>query len=304
MVLSKSAMSLQEFFNYIQFEKRFSTHTLKSYRNDLQKFVAFLFTIDPALTLPDATHREIRQWVVLLMSENFSTRSIRRKLSALSSYYRFEMKNNRIDSNPVKKVILPKQGKKLPVYLKESATNQLLDPIEPGSDYKSILSLAIISLFYHSGIRRAELINLKNNDVDFAQQQIRVIGKGSKERYIPLSNECLNILDIYQSTRNKEVQSLNKTRFFLTPKGNPLYENFVHRIVVNGIGMVSTHEKKSPHVLRHTFATHLMNNGADLFALKELLGHASLAATQVYTHTTIEQLKEVYKKAHPKSDTN
>jgi integrase/recombinase XerC len=295
-------MDCREFFNYIQFEKRYSSHTLDSYRQDILQFQAFLESILFLDGLNKATHRELRQWVVHLMNEQYSVRSIRRKISALSSLYKFELKNKRIQINPAKKVLLPKQGRRLPVYLKESATEKLFDNVNIGKEYTDILRCGVISLFYHTGIRRAELIKLSESDVDFSHSQIRVLGKGRKERFVPLSNECSNVLQEYLAVRNKTFPEGNKTTFFLTSKGNPLYENFVYRLVKKELGMVSTHEKKSPHVLRHSFATHLMNNGADLFAVKELLGHSSLSATQVYTHTTIEQLKEVYKKAHPKSD--
>lgn len=299
-------MELRDFLFYLQHQKRYSSHTIASYRNDLEQFTSFLSDrgVDPSSDEKQMS-RAIRQWVVSLMEANLSPRSVRRKLSSLSSYFKYKIRMGQSAFNPVHAVPLPKMPQRLPEPVRADQLDVLLDrPLgasEQEADlYSSELRRVLISLLYHAGLRRSELIQLEWSDVEWSPPQIRVRGKGNKMRIIPLSGEITADLERYKRMRSC-LKCVNSHRFFLTEKGNPLYPSLVYRIVKEELSMVASNVKLSPHVLRHSFATHLMDEGASLNAVKELLGHSSLAATQIYTHTSIQQLKDVYAQAHPRS---
>lgn len=288
------------FLDYLRYEKRYSGHTIRSYQDDLSQFFSFV-TGQFGETAPgDITHQLVRSWLVGLRDKGISAKSINRKISTLKSFYKYCKKNNLVSQNPLLKVISPKTSKRLPVFIKEKDTRQLLEAVHHTDDWKGLNAKMLISFFYATGMRLSELIGLKEKQVDFAGRRVKVLGKGNKERIIPVSPALLDMAKGYMELK-KETFGQTGEYLLVTEKGRKLYPKYAYLLVHSWLGTVSTLEKRSPHILRHTFATHLMNQGADLNAVKELLGHSSLAATQVYTHNTIEKLKEVYKKAHPKA---
>lgn len=291
----------QSFFNYLEFEKRYSPHTLTSYRNDIEQFEGFLerqFELEDILI---AKHTHIRTWIVHMMQNDITAKSINRKISSLKSFYNFVKKQELIKKSPMLKIIAPKVGKRLPKYVDSDSIDQLLSPSLFEDGFAGERDALIIDLLYSTGIRRAELINLKQSDVNFYNNNIKVLGKGSKERLIPVTKLLLDRISAYTALKEEQFQELDHNHLIVTDSGKKLYPKYVYNKVKKYLSRVTTMDKKSPHILRHTFATHLANNGAELNAIKALLGHASLAATQIYTHNTIEQLKSVYKKAHPKA---
>jgi integrase/recombinase XerC len=290
---------MDAFFDYLVHEKRYSMHTVRAYQNDISRFSSFYESQGRDWVLLD--QKDLREWVVSLLDEGLSGASVRRKISSLKSFYKFMQREGIVKSNPSKKLIMPKMGKKLPSFLKVNEVTSLLDEIDFGPGFEACRDKLLIALFYHTGIRSAELIGLNDQDYDSYQQQIRVLGKRNKERIIPLSRDLSKQLQDYIEVRNASVSHEGNMSLFVTRSGKPLYARLVYRVVNNYLSRVSTLDKKSPHVLRHTFATHMLNNGADLNAVKELLGHANLAATQIYTHTTFEKLKAIYKQAHPRA---
>lgn len=292
-------MKHRSFFQYLEHEKRYSVHTLESYTRDIDQFFLYAADIFQILDHTSVKHTHIRSWIVSLMKSGLKPRSINRKLSALRSLFKFYQRRGLVN-NPMKKVLAPKVGKRLPVFIQEEDITSILDPANFTEDYAGQRDRLILELFYHTGIRRSELIGLKTENIDWGQQQFKVLGKGQKERIIPFHKSLGNLLKEYQELRLESWGSTN-VYFFLTDKGKQLYPKFVYNLVNRFLKPYNTIEQKSPHVLRHSFATHLSNNGADLNAIKELLGHSSLAATQVYTHNSIEQLQKVYNQAHPKA---
>jgi integrase/recombinase XerC len=292
---------IQSFLDYLKFEKRYSAHTLISYSNDLHSFFIYLQENFGELKLQDINHSFIRSWLASLKENKLSARSINRKLSSLRSFFKYHQKRGEIKAMPAANVVAPKISKRLPVFVKESDTKELIETLNVAAeDWKSLNAKMLILLFYATGMRLSELINLKEKQIDGSRSQIKVLGKGNKERIIPVSKEIMRSVRDYQQLKKKEFENKEKV-LLITEKGKRLYPKYAWLLVNKYLGQTSTLDKKSPHVLRHTFATHLMNNGADLNAVKELLGHTSLAATQVYTHNTIEKLKNVHKKAHPKA---
>jgi len=289
---------IQSFLDYLRFEKRYSQHTLISYQNDLEQFFAFLTQYDN-LAIEAITPIYIRSWLAELKEESISAKSINRKISALKSFFKFMMKQGVIDQTPMATVVSPKINKRLPAFVEEKNTNTLFTHVEFSDDWKGKTEWLILALFYNTGMRVSELINLKENQVDENYGQLKVLGKGNKERIMPISKELLTEIKNYVAQKPLRLEGV--TEIFVNEKGKPLYSKYIYNSVKKYLSAVTTLEKKSPHILRHTFATHLMNNGADLNAVKELLGHSSLAATQVYTHNTIEKLKDIHKKAHPKA---
>lgn len=289
------------FLKYLQFEKRVSINTLRSYTNDLNQFIDFANSNFEIIQIEKANEKAVRAWVVSLMEKDFSSISVNRKISTLKTFYKFLLRENVILSNPMDKVISPKKSKKLPLFVEENQINKLLDDFSFGNNFAGVRNKTIIEMFYNTGIRLSELIGLKLSDVDLKSCTIKVLGKRNKERILPLHLPFIKSLKEYQSLKEQEFNDIENNYFFLTDKGNKMYEKFVYNIVNKYLNFVTTIEKKSPHILRHTFATHMLNNGADLNAIKELLGHSSLAATQVYTHNTFEKLKSVYKQAHPRA---
>ena len=297
----KRIPQIQSYLDYLKFEKRYSPHTIISYQTDLTNFFDFLDTRYGKQELRDINHNLIRSWLAELHEKGISSKSLNRKISSLRSFFKYQLKTGQIESSPAAKVIAPKISKRLPVFIKESDLKELTQTLNVATeDWKSINTKMFITLFYNTGMRLSELINLKHSQVDIIKSQVKVLGKGNKERIIPLSPETIEMLQEYERLKKKEFDSTDDT-FFITEKGKKLYPKYAYLLVKKVLGEISILDKKSPHVLRHTFATHLMNNGASLNAVKELLGHSSLAATQIYLHNTIGKLKEVYKKAHPKA---
>lgn len=293
-------MQKEAFKNYLRFEKRLSPHSVLAYTNDLDQFYIYLKSAYSLDDIKEVNHSIIRSWIVSLMENKISARSVNRKISTLKSYYKFLLREKVLEINPMHKIQSPKNPKRLPVFVEESKMNALIEDVSFGDDFEGRRNLLIIELLYSTGMRRIELVNLKESDINFRNNTIKVLGKRSKERLIPITPEIESLIKEYLERRNKNVQTKDDY-LFLTEKGNHIYPGAVYRIVKGSLEKVTTLAKKSPHVLRHTFATHLLNNGANLNAIKELLGHASLAATQIYTHNTIEKLKSVYSKAHPKA---
>jgi integrase/recombinase XerC len=296
-----SPLSLQSFLDYLKFEKRYSVHTITSYQADLTDFIDYLNTELGGVSLKDVNHSFVRSWLAGLKDKELSAKSINRKISSLKSFFKYHLKIGNIDVTPMAKVISPKIPSRLPVFIKEEDTIKLINALEQSTeDWKSLNARILISIFYATGMRLSELINLREKQVDFSNSQIKVLGKGNKERIIPVSKEIVQMIKDYQQLKKKEFEHTEDT-LLVTEKGKKIYPKYAYLLVNKLLGQASTLDKKSPHVLRHTFATHLMNNGADLNAVKELLGHSSLASTQVYTHNTIEKLKDIHKKAHPKA---
>ena len=292
-------MPISEFVKYIQTEKRLSPHTLVAYKRDIEFFQAFIKSEFELSDFSKVTHQIVRSWLVHLKQQDISNRSINRKLSSLKAFYKYLLTNGKVSENPLAKVVAPKVGKRLPEFVEKEKVDTLLET-ESEFDHDDLRDNLIIELLYFTGIRLSELIGIKLSDIDSTNQQVKVLGKRNKERIIPLSSEVLkNIADDLNVRNNLPV--LETDHFLVTSKGKKLYPKLVYRIVNKRLGTVSTQDKKSPHVLRHTFATHLLNNGADLNAVKELLGHANLSATQIYTHNTFEKLKTIYKQAHPRA---
>ena len=293
--------TVQPFLDYLKFEKRYSAHTISSYQQDINSFFEFLDQTFGDMPMDRITATYIRSWLAGMKEKKMTAKTINRKLSALRSFFKYHLKRGAINQMPTINVIAPKITRRLPVFMKESETKELLETLAAGSeDWKSLNARMLITLFYATGMRLSELIGLREKQLDLSRSQIRVLGKGNKERLIPISQEIISLIKDYQ--RQKAANLEQEEDFLLvTEKGRKLYPKYAYVLVNKHLGGAITLDKKSPHVLRHTFATHLMNNGADLNAVKELLGHASLAATQVYTHNTIEKLKNVHKKAHPKA---
>ncbi|MFZ4523810.1 MAG: tyrosine recombinase XerC [Bacteroidales bacterium] len=289
----------QRFLAYLKYEKRYSPHTVTAYQIDLDQFFEYLAHQYNVTDISDADHPMIRSWVAMLMESGITPRSVNRKLTTLKSFYRYLLREGAILTNPMQKVISPKSVKKLPVFIDRDRMEQLLDGTPFDEGYPAKRNQLILELFYSTGMRLSELVHLKESDLDFHHQTIKVLGKRNKERLIPFGNNISSLLMGYLEEKKRAFGEVDN--LIMTDKGKPVYPRMVHRIVTSYLGKVTTHEKKSPHVLRHTFATHLLNNGAELNAVKELLGHANLAATQIYTHNTIDNLKRIYKQAHPKA---
>jgi len=294
--------AMQAFLDYLKFEKRYSAHTLLAYGQDLAGFFDFLENEYGGLELTSITHTFIRGWLVHLQGdEKNGARSINRKISTLKSFFKYLLREGAVKSSPVTKVISPKISKRLPVFIKEDEILPLLDTLQQSAeDWKTLNARILINLFYATGMRLSELISLKESHIDAGRGSVKVLGKGNKERVIPVSREMLVMIAEYRQLKRKEFENPEEA-LLVTEKGKKLYPKYAYLLVKKYLGEAATLEKKSPHVLRHTFATHLLNKGAELNAVKELLGHSSLSATQVYTHNTIDKLKDVYKKAHPKA---
>jgi len=291
-------MQLQSFLNYIKHEKRYSKHTIESYKRDILQFQAFLK--EKELKLENATYRIIRLWIADLMQCN-KEKTINRKISSLKSYYKFLLKKGILKINPAENISNLKEPKRIPNFVSEKEIEILLNNFNKPTTYFEHRDIMIFEMLYNTGIRREELINIKDENIDFSQSVLKVLGKGNKERIIPLNLIFLKQIKSYLSVRNKFKGGNANGYIFLNKTKNKLKPKTVYNIINKILMVCSSTDKKSPHVLRHTFATHLLNNGADLNSIKELLGHSSLAATQIYTHNSIEKLKEIHKQAHPKA---
>ncbi|HSG68313.1 MAG TPA: tyrosine recombinase XerC [Bacteroidales bacterium] len=288
------------FIDYISYEKRYSNHTVQAYRKDLDQYTAFLADQYEMTDPTQVGHQHIRSWLVSLMETGLTARSVMRKLSTLKSFYKYLLRNGKISSDPTMMVVAPKTPSRNPEFVDEAQMVELLDNIEYGNDFEGIRDRLILEIFYGTGIRLAELISLKEADISFDKQTIKVLGKRNKERIIPFTDKMDEPLQKYLQMK-KENAFDDEGRLLLTAHGKKLYPRLVYRIVNKYLTQVTTLSKKSPHILRHTFATHMLNRGADLNAVKEFLGHANLAATQVYTHNTVEKLKKIYQQAHPRA---
>ena len=287
-------MHKEKFLHYLKHEKRYSVHTLLSYSTDLKQFTNFLSSEFSVKSIRKVNFQLVRSWIAKLLNENISARSVNRKITTLKTYFRFLIREDIINQSPMQKIISPKTSKRLPVFVEQVKMEQLLNEIDFGEGFLAQRDRLILELFYFTGIRLSELINLKNKDINYSDSTILVLGKRKKERLIPLTSDILSKI--------KKLNASNKSKYlFTTDKGKQISTKQVYRLVNKYLSMVTTLGKKSPHILRHTFATHLLNNGADINAIKELLGHANLSATQIYTHNTIEKLKTVYKQAHPRA---
>ncbi len=292
---------IQSFLKYLQFEKRYSRHTLISYETDLIDFKDYLQIHYGDIDIKSISHIYIRSWLANKKESGISAVTINRKISSLKSFYKFLIRSGVAEASPMIKVISPKKPSKLPVFIRQENVQQIADAVSNTESWKELNASMLVSIFYCTGMRLNELITLKDSQFDHHKKVVRVLGKGNKERVIPVTAELLQRVKDYQLLKKKEIGSETET-LLTTEKGKKLYPKYAYLAVKNILGeSVKTLDKKSPHVLRHTFATHLANNGADLNAIKELLGHSSLAATQIYTHNTIEKLKDIFKKAHPKS---
>lgn len=294
---------IHPFIDYLKFEKRVSSHTVTAYQNDLEQFVAYVKDNLGMVKLSDITAADIRTWIITLLEDNNHTaRTVNRKLSSLKAYYRYMIKVGQVKSNPMLKIHSPKFQKRLPEYVEATDMEKLFNDIEFGKDFGGVSEHLILEMFYATGIRLSELLGIRKNDIDFFNQNIKVLGKRNKERIIPFGNKLGDLLTSYMEYYEKiDVEDKENNYIFVAANGKRLYPKAIYRIVRKYLDLVTTIDKRSPHVIRHTFATHMLNNGADLNAIKEILGHSSLAATQVYTHSSMEQLKSIYKQAHPRA---
>ena len=291
---------MNEFLQYIQYEKNYSSHTVLSYHTDLLQFCEFMQIPPEQLAPSTICSQQIQQWVLSLMSADLSARSLSRKISTLKSFWRFLLTRGYVTSNPTLKIILPKTKKPLPAFFKVNEMSAVLDTTFTPDNFEAMRDQLIITLFYLTGIRLSELINIKDTDIDLNEGNLRVTGKRNKQRIIPIDKSLGSIIEHYLKLRNEEIQSVGLF-LFVRKNGLKLYPKKVYNLVHNSMSQVSSLYKRSPHVLRHTFATAMLNGGADINAVKELLGHSNLAATQVYTHTSFEELYNIYNQAHPRA---
>ena len=296
-------MPVKRFLSHLQYEKRYSPHTLTSYGTDLTQFFDYLKKEYQCEDVKGINHFFIRSWIVGLIDNKIAPRSVNRKITALKSFFRFLLREKLLEQNPMVKVQSPKTGKRLPAFIDEKKMEDLFSEIKFEEGFPGIRDRTILELFYGTGMRLTELVNLQIKDVNFSSQTVKVLGKRNKERILPVSVSLTKSIKEYIKEREKFLseKGVDLTALFVDNRCNKIYTKFVYRLVKKYLGMVTTGDQKHPHVLRHTFATHLLNNGAEINAVKDLLGHSSLAATQVYTHNTIEKLKNIYKQAHPKA---
>jgi integrase/recombinase XerC len=301
--MKESSPLIQSFIDYLKYEKRYSEHTIRAYHDDLVQFFSWLETQYGKMHLKDISYTFIRSWLAELKGKDQTSKTINRKISSLKSFFKYQVRTAVLENTPMTKVMSPKNSKRLPSFVQTKQAKELIQSLENTESWKELNTKMLITLFYNSGMRLSELVNLEESQVDFGRKQIKVLGKGNKERIIPVSAETISSIKNYIQLKRKEFE-MNEPRLLVTEKGKKIYQKYAYLLVNNFLKRskeLKTLDKKSPHVLRHSFATHLANNGADLNAIKELLGHSSLAATQVYTHNTIEKLKDIYKKAHPKA---
>jgi integrase/recombinase XerC len=292
---------IQPFLNFMKFEKRFSPHTLLSYHNDLTAFFDFIVMQYGPTPVPQISHMFIRSWLASLKDAGMTAKSINRKISTLRSFFKYAIKTGVVEQTPMVKITAPKNEKRLPQFVADKDMAVLFNHIEFSGDWKGKTERLLILLLYHTGMRLSELIGLKEAGVFMSNHSLKVLGKGNKERIIPIADELLEEIRLYIEAKKALFLSAASDTLLIRENGKSLAPRSVYTSVKKYLSLVTTIDKRSPHILRHTFATHLTNNGADLNAVKELLGHSSLASTQVYTHNTIEKLKNIYKKAHPKA---
>ena len=294
-------MSIKSFIDYLQLEKKYSHNTIKAYENDIMSFSDYNKNEFDQSSINKVDYSQLRSWIVKLVESKISNRSINRKISSLNTYYKFLLKIEKIKKNPLDNHRALKTKKIIQLPFSEKEVISALDINNFKNSFEGRRDRLIIEMLYSTGIRRIELIGIKIKDIDFSGKRIKVLGKRNKERFIPMLESTISLLKEYMDYRNELKKIHNKDFLFLTSKGEKIYENLVYRITNKYFDYVSTKVKKSPHILRHSFATHLLNNGADLNAVKDLLGHSSLAATQVYTNRSIEEIKKVYSNTHPRN---
>ena len=294
-------MLIEKFLDYLQFEKNYSSNTLNAYKRDLIQYNKFIAEYNDKLKIEEVNYKIIRSWIVTMVNNNISNRSINRKVSSLKSFYNFLIKTETINSSPLKAHTPLKQSKKIQVPFSQDEINSLLDSDFFTNDYRGILQKTIITFFYFTGVRRIELITLKESDVNIESSTVKIMGKRSKERIIPILPKLKKAIIFFNEIKFKFHDQTSSDYFFISKNGKQLSEKFVYRTVNEYFKLVSPKIKKAPHVLRHSFATHLINEGADINSVKELLGHSSLSATQVYSHTSMERIKEVFKNSHPRA---
>lgn len=292
---------IEAFTEYLLREKNYSPLTVKAYQSDLEEFSAFIKREYESDSIEDINYSQVRSWIVDLVESGISNRTINRKTSSLNTYYKFLLKIESITTNPLTKHKALKTSKKVQIPFSENELKMVIDDLASESDFKGLRNRLIVELFYATGIRRIELVQIKLSHLDLSNKTLKVLGKRNKERFIPLIDSVIVTIKAYLEVRNNLEEILDKETLFLTKKGLKVYENLVYRVINDYFSKASSKVKRSPHILRHSFATHLLNQGADLNAVKELLGHTSLAATQVYTHNSIAELKKVYSNAHPRS---
>ena len=294
-------MHFKSFTDYLLLEKNYSVLTVNAYQNDLEDFLEFIIDEYETKSINKVNYSQIRSWIVLLVENGLANRSINRKVSALNTYYKFLLKTGDINGNPLSKHRALKTSKKIQIPFSEAEVKTVLDDLNFADDFESVRDKFIIELFYSTGIRRIELVELKLTSIDLNTKTLKVLGKRNKERIVPLLKSVMQTTVKYLKLRNELERISDADILFLTKKGVKIYETLVYRTINDYFSLASSKVKKSPHILRHSFATHLLNQGADLNAVKELLGHSSLAATQVYTHNSIAKLKKVHINAHPRS---
>jgi len=295
-------MTRDRFLDYIAHEKRYSPNTAIAYQSDLEQFHSYISQAYEITTGEAATHQVIRSWIVHLLESGISPRSVNRKITTLKSYYRFMVKEGIITENPMSRILSPRTSSRLPVFVEEGNMHTLLDEVDFGEGFEALRDRMIIEMLYNTGMRLSELIQLKDIDVDTRGSLLKVTGKRNKQRIIPFTASMGKRIEEYRQERSRQFNDTGlPPEFFITIKGKKLYARLVYRVVKSYLARVTTITKRSPHIIRHTFATHMLNHGADLNAIKDILGHANLSATQVYTHNTIEKLKTAYKLAHPRA---
>ena len=293
---------LKKFLLYLQYEKRVSANTIVAYQKDINDCFSFLQSTYQISDPQEVKSNYIRSWVVDLMrTHQMTPRSVNRKISALKTYFKFLLREGSVQQNPMNGVISPKVGKRLPSVIDKKDIQALLAMFEDATSFQDQRNGTVLSLLYGTGMRRAELLGLQISDIDFDKGRLKVLGKGNKERLIPIGVQLLEILKSYIKVRNITFEDTETTHLILTDRGKAAYPRMIYNIVNQYLSLVSTSDKKSPHILRHSFATHLSDNGAELNSIKTLLGHANLSATQIYTHNSVEKLKKVYQQAHPKA---
>ena len=298
---SNESYPIREFLSYLTFQKRYSHHTIISYQNDLSAFFDFISSEYGSPDIVAITSSMVRSWLASLKQGKIASKTINRKISTLKSFFKYQLKKETIEVDPMTPILSLKISRRLPSFVEQKDIKTLFSYVEFPDTWEGKTDRLLLMIFYQTGIRLSELISIKDSHVDKSNSTIKVLGKGNKERLIPVSNQLLQLIDAYISEKKSSIENQSSPFLLVRKKGEKLYPKYVYNTVKKYLGNVSTNERKSPHVLRHTFATHLTNNGADINAVKELLGHSSLASTQVYTHNSIEKLKEVHKLAHPKS---
>jgi integrase/recombinase XerC len=292
---------ISNFLDYLKFQKRYAQHTIISYQTDLTDFFDYLQYQFSVQNIKSIKSGLVRSWLAELKSNNQSSKTINRKISTLKTFFKYLLRQGEIETSPMATIVSPKQNKRLPEFVDKRDTDTLFLNVTFNEDWNGKTEHLVLMILYHTGVRQAELIGLKNSAIDKYNSTIKVLGKGNKERIIPIGKDLLAEIIEYQTSKAEQISNPDVECLLVRENGKKLYAKWVYNAVKKNLSLITTIQKRSPHVLRHTFATHLSNNGADLNAIKELLGHSSLAATQIYTHNTIEKLKDIHKQAHPKA---